>query len=265
MMEISDFLKKQHKSSSGQFPTRDLIIGASGSTISTVLVYIYGIVTEAGNLITITLGAATLCLLLTTFFFALKLRASLSQCKQLAAPGYRGWIIDRKSDRFAESIIDQAKFSIEVMGATGSSVFHQGGRILNLLFNKYETNTSFRLRVLLVDPDAKNLIEYRKQRLGNEPNVLSPDDIRSTIAVLNKAKKDIKRGPDQSLDIRTYSSELVWSIFLIDREIAFLGAYGPAASGWKWPVLIFEKNDPLSFYYAVEEQFDQRWQAAREN
>jgi len=151
------------------------------------------------------------------------------------------------------------------MGATGSSVFHQSGRILNLLFKKYETNTSFRLRVLLVDPDAKNLIEYRKRRLGNEPNVLSPDDIRSTIAVLNKAKKDIKRGPDQSLDIRTYSSELVWSIFLIDREIALLGAYGPAASGWKWPVLIFEKNDPKSFYFAVEEQFDQRWQSAREN
>ena len=49
---------------------------------------------------------------------------------------------------------------------------------------------------------------------------------------------------------------------LIDRHLALLGFYGPGKSGWKWPVLIFEKKEG-SFYYAIEEQFDQRWAASK--
>jgi hypothetical protein len=148
------------------------------------------------------------------------------------------------------------------MGSTGSSVFVQGGKLLNVLAAKYRTNTSFITRVLLVDPDASELIAYRKRRLGDEPNVLGPEDIRSTIHTLRQAYERTVNDPRQTFEVRTYSQEQVWHIVIIDRRRALLGFYGPGMSGWKWPFMVFDRG-PRSFYYGVEEQFDQRWAHAR--
>ncbi len=101
--------------------------------------------------------------------------------RKLAVPGLRSWLRDRSMEDYSYRLLRDARRSFEVMGATGSSVFAQSGKFLNTLSEKYEQNRSFVTHVLLVAPDAHELIEYRKRSLGSEPHALDSFAIQSTI------------------------------------------------------------------------------------
>jgi len=238
-----------------QLIVRELAIGILASVVASVLVYVLGKMFAAGNVL-------LLLLTIVVFVSGGLLVLLYLRVKALAAPGFVGWIRNRENGEYIYEVLRDVERSFEVMSCTGSSVFVQGGKLLNILQEKYQSSANFETKILLVDPKASNLISYRKRRLGNEPNVLGEADILSAIRVLKQARDSFVREPKQSLDIRTYSNELVWHIMLIDRHLALLGFYGPGKSGWKWPVLIFEKKEG-SFYYAIEEQFDQRWAASK--
>jgi hypothetical protein len=232
-----------------------LLAGVLSSLAASAILY-YGASFYRSKSFTLVVLLALLVLSVTGLVVALALLHAR------AIPGLHRWGMDRSSADYSYHLLRGAQHSFEYMGATGSSVFLQSGRFLGLLAEKYESNRSFITRVLLMDPDGDKLIAYRRNAIGGDPNVCSKEDILSTIQLLKTTKERVVVDKTQTFEIRTYSNEIVWHLILVDRRIAVIGMYGPGASGWRWPFLVF-KREPRSFYYAAEEQFDQRWRGSR--
>lgn len=240
--------------SSRQPLTRDLILGVSASVLASALVYALAKLFAASNpLLPLVAIVACFSLVVATALYV--------RLRRVAVPGLLGWFADRADADYVYHILQDVERSFEVMTCTGSSTFVQGGRLLNALQVKYKTNAIFETKVLLIDPEATELMAYRQRKLGSEPNVLAPKDVQETLRVLKQAHDTFVSEPGHCLDVRTYANELVWHVMIIDRRLALLSFYGPGKCGWKWPVLVFEKKDG-SLYYGIEEQFDQRWVAA---